>query len=145
MNLPTVKSEQSLDEKAIEFNDRRTTALLELTLEDLLFFNPILFAIHDGGIAGELTSYMLRNKLFDIEKQLLDDLFSDYQQNPNIIIQKIIQWDNNFRMELACAENRFVAEFINRFCDSRGYIDWAKLVEFNSGNYDLTNFSPETF
>ncbi len=36
--------------------------------------------------------------------------------------------------------NRFTGEFINRFCDDRGAIDWVKLVEFNSGNYDLDKF-----
>lgn len=36
--------------------------------------------------------------------------------------------------------NRFTGEFINRFCDERGAIDWVKLVEFNSGNFDLYKF-----
>lgn len=31
--------------------------------------------------------------------------------------------------------NRFTLEFIQRFCDPSGAIDWVKLVEFNSGNY----------
>jgi hypothetical protein len=30
----------------------------------------------------------------------------------------------------------------DRFCDSTGAIDWVKLVEFNSGNYDLDEFLP---
>lgn len=38
--------------------------------------------------------------------------------------------------------NRFTAEFIRRFCDTSGGIDWAKLVQFNSGNYDLDDFLP---
>ena len=37
----------------------------------------------------------------------------------------------------AALENRFTAQFIDRFCDSSWDIDWARLVEFNSGNYDL--------
>jgi len=36
--------------------------------------------------------------------------------------------------------NRFTREFIDRFCDDTGAIDWVKLVEFNSGNYDLDRF-----
>jgi hypothetical protein len=36
--------------------------------------------------------------------------------------------------------NRFTGEFIDRFCDDTGAIDWVKLVEFNSGNYDLDRF-----
>ncbi len=30
------------------------------------------------------------------------------------------------------AVNRFTAEFIEDFCDSKGAIDWEKLVEFAS-------------
>jgi hypothetical protein len=36
--------------------------------------------------------------------------------------------------------NRFTKRFIDAFCDSTGAIDWVKLVEFNSGNYDLDRF-----
>lgn len=36
--------------------------------------------------------------------------------------------------------NRFTKEFIDRFCDETGAIDWIRLVEFNSGNYDLDKF-----
>jgi hypothetical protein len=37
--------------------------------------------------------------------------------------------------------NRFTKEFIERFCASTGAIDWPRLVEFNSGNYDLEDVS----
>ncbi len=33
--------------------------------------------------------------------------------------------------------NRFTKKFIDYFCDHSGAIDWVKLVEFNSGNFDL--------
>ena len=36
--------------------------------------------------------------------------------------------------------NRFTRQFIEEFCDSTGTIDWVRLVEFNSGNYDLDKF-----
>ncbi len=32
--------------------------------------------------------------------------------------------------------NRFTKQFIDRFCDDSGSIDWVKLVQFNSGNFD---------
>ena len=38
--------------------------------------------------------------------------------------------------------NRFTRQFIEGFCDGSGAIDWVKLVEFNSGNYDLDEFLP---
>ena len=36
--------------------------------------------------------------------------------------------------------NRFTRQFIEEFCDPSGAINWARLVEFNSGNYDLDKF-----
>jgi hypothetical protein len=36
--------------------------------------------------------------------------------------------------------NRFTKQFLDEFCDSRGAIDWVRLVQFNSGNYDLDEF-----
>lgn len=45
-----------------------------------------------------------------------------------------------FDAERARVVNRFSRQFIEEFCDSDGAIDWARLVEFNSGNYDLDKF-----
>lgn len=36
--------------------------------------------------------------------------------------------------------NRFTKQFIDAFCDTRGAIDWVKLVEFNSQNFDLDKY-----
>ena len=36
--------------------------------------------------------------------------------------------------------NRFTRQFLDEFCDSMGAIDWVRLVEFNSSNYDLDEF-----
>ena len=44
-----------------------------------------------------------------------------------------------FRDERDRVVNRFTKEFIVRFCDPSGAINWVKLVEFNSGNLDLRN------
>jgi hypothetical protein len=45
-----------------------------------------------------------------------------------------------FLVEKARISNRFTREFIGQFCDASDAIDWIKLVEFNSGNYDLDRF-----
>jgi hypothetical protein len=37
--------------------------------------------------------------------------------------------------------NLFTKAFIDEFCDSSGAIDWVRLVEFNSGNFDLTDLA----
>lgn len=47
-----------------------------------------------------------------------------------------------FFQEKSRVVNRFTKLFIDRFCDDTGAIDWKRLVEFNSGNYDLDEFLP---
>ncbi|MCP4425651.1 MAG: cytosolic protein [Chloroflexi bacterium] len=47
-----------------------------------------------------------------------------------------------FSSEKARVTNQFTREFIDRFCDDDGAIDWIKLVEFNSGNFDMDKFVP---
>ena len=37
--------------------------------------------------------------------------------------------------------NNFAMEFGHRFCCDDGTIDWVKLVEYNSGNFDPNDFS----
>ena len=50
--------------------------------------------------------------------------------------------NENFMRERGRVVNLFTKQFIDRFCDVTGVIDWARLVEFNSGNYDLDEFLP---
>lgn len=45
--------------------------------------------------------------------------------------------NESFLQERNHLANRLTKSFLDRFCDERGRIDWPKLVEFNSGNYDL--------
>lgn len=48
-----------------------------------------------------------------------------------------------FLREKSRVTNRFTKLFIDRFCDNSGLIDWVRLVEFNSGNYDWDQFAPQ--
>lgn len=50
--------------------------------------------------------------------------------------------NETFEIERIKVVTRFTKQFIERFCAEDGAIDWAKLVEFNSGNYDLDQFLP---
>ncbi len=47
-----------------------------------------------------------------------------------------------FLLEKNKATNRLTKAFLNSFCDASGVIEWARFVEFNSGNYDLDPFLP---
>jgi len=42
--------------------------------------------------------------------------------------------NNEFGAKRAALINRFSVQFISEFCDSDGSIDWARVVQFNSGN-----------
>ena len=42
-----------------------------------------------------------------------------------------------FYKEKSRVVNRFTKLFLNEYCNSNGDINWDKLVEFNSGNFDL--------
>ena len=50
------------------------------------------------------------------------------------------QHNDAFAGEKARVTNKFTGEFIDSFCDNTGVINWVKLVEWNSGNFD-----PDTF
>ncbi len=45
-----------------------------------------------------------------------------------------------FNERRAALANQLTKQFIERFCDADGAIDWTKVVEFNSKNYDLDKF-----
>lgn len=51
--------------------------------------------------------------------------------------------NETFLQEKGRVINRFTGEFIDLYCDPSGRIDWAKLVEANSGNFDLDEFFPQ--
>jgi hypothetical protein len=67
-----------------------------------------------------------------------EDLYTDIIEP---IGYRAKQHNDAFEKERSKVVNRFTLAFINRFCDQSGAIDWPRLVEFNSGNYDLANVS----
>jgi len=67
------------------------------------------------------------------------DLYTDIIEP---IGHKAEEHNDLFYKEKGRVINRFTRQFIERFCDSADAIDWVKLVEFNSGNYDLDEALP---
>ncbi len=45
--------------------------------------------------------------------------------------------NERYKQEADALANRLIGRFVELYCDERGAIDWPKLVEANSGNYDL--------
>lgn len=66
-----------------------------------------------------------------------EDLYTDIIEP---IGYRAKQHNDVFVDEKGRVVNRFTKEFIESFCDSTGAIDWVKLVEWNSGNFDLEKF-----
>jgi hypothetical protein len=50
--------------------------------------------------------------------------------------------NNDFHKGKSRVTNLFTKAFIDEYCDDKGNIDWFKVVEFNSGNYDIKGFLP---
>lgn len=65
------------------------------------------------------------------------DLYTDIIEPVGYRAQK---HNDTFLQQKGGVVNRFTRQFVDEFCDSTGVIDWVKLVEFNSGNYDLDSF-----
>lgn len=70
-------------------------------------------------------------------------------ENPNLYTEiiepvgfKAQEHQETFLHEKSRVINRFTKQFIDQFCDENGQINWTKLVEFNSHNFDLDQFVP---
>ena len=50
--------------------------------------------------------------------------------------------NENISSEKSRVVHLFTKKFIDRFCEPTGAIDWTRLVESNSGNFDLDKFLP---
>ena len=146
MNEPIVKSEQSFDQKALEFNKRRIELLRNITVEDLLHVTPIIYQIDKQYCVAEVVRRLLDNRLEIIEEQLLNEVFGDIlykdHETLRLIIYEIEQHSKQFCFERGLWQDYLFAKLFERVRESTGQADWLKLVEFNSGNYDLDKFLP---
>lgn len=60
-----------------------------------------------------------------------------YQEIIHPIAYRVKEHNDNYLSAKAAVTNRLEKQFIEQFCDERGVINWYKLIEANSGNYDL--------
>ena len=105
----------------------RATCLdaLEYLNSSLIFrrINPFFWRLNGTEYAAEIIHFHLKLYISGILAQnctpdgdLPEKYVADYKDSYNR------------------AANRLIREFSNRFCTEDGRIDWAKLVEFNSGD-----------
>lgn len=73
-------------------------------------------------------------------------LISDNQDLYTDIIEPIgyraKEHNEKFEADKAALQNKLTGEFISNFCDQSGAIDWTRVVEANSKNFDLDKFMP---
>ncbi|MEA3350289.1 MAG: hypothetical protein U9Q82_06690 [Chloroflexota bacterium] len=129
-----------------------------LTLDNLLITNPYLLFYAAQMSAGELVSQLLDTYLQMFEEESFKELVADISSNvKNIdreensvaidsfrdcVVEPFVNKSNGFHKTKAGICNLLTFEFINRFCNHDGSINWHKLIEFNSSNYDLDKFLP---
>lgn len=53
---------------------------------------------------------------------------------------KAKEHNDEFKTNESAVINNLTKAFIDNYCDSTGVIDWKKVIEFNSGNFDLDTF-----
>jgi hypothetical protein len=156
LNLDEVR--EYVNENVVDFHQRRIRSLEELRLEKLLTKNPYLFKAKNIITASELITGLLEAFLSSSEEtsyvrgylkvvgQNFWYLISENRDLYTDIIEpighKAKEHNETFLLERSRVINRFTKLFIDKFCDDIGTIDWVKLVEFNSGNYDLDKFLP---
>jgi hypothetical protein len=76
---------------------------------------------------NEVRAYVSENK----------DLYTDIIEP---IGHRAQQHNEAFALEKGAAHTLLTKQFAEHFCDESGKIDWVKLVQFNSGNFDLDQF-----
>ena len=138
-----------VNEHVVDFHQWRIRLLENLKLRELLKKNPYLFRAKNITKAQDLVEGLLDARLSSSEERLFWYLISESQNLYTDIIEPIghraREHNDAFYKQKDEIVNRFTRQFLEEFCNSKGSIDWVRLVEFNSGNYDLDKFfSQET-
>lgn len=129
---------------------QRLQAILASDLDDLLPGNPYILPSANPRHAGDVVENVLRYHLLQAEADFVASrarglaAFCTERGTDvgEIIFPEVKACRDALSCEEGCTLNRLTKQFIDRFCTPDGAIDWVKLVEFNSGNYDLDKFVP---
>lgn len=90
---------------------------------------------------GKVKSSFMEKGYLKVVGQNFWTLISGNQELYKEIIEPVgyraKEHNDTYEQERGRIENMLTAQFTQRYCDSTGVIQWAKLVEDNSGNFDL--------
>ena len=141
LNLKEVNA--YVNENIVDFHCHRINSLEKLNLEKLIAKNPYLLKAKNIATAGELITSSLDALLSSSEDWfLISENKALYADIVEPIGYRAKEHNEHYARERARVTNFLTKQFIERFCDERGAIDWERLVEFNCGNYDFDKFLP---
>lgn len=129
-----------------EFYWKRLRRVTILTIRGLMRKEKVyLLVARSGHSASQIVDRMLRDYVASSgESSSVSSFWREVTGEPgfHVALLDMMMDDSQFAFELAAVSNRLTREFLNGFYLDNGSIDWPKLVEFNSGNYDLDRFLP---
>jgi len=145
---PLPPQQKIIEEKFAAFEESQLSLLKALTLDDILHnVSPYLLLVQNATIAAKIVIQAL-DRVFDAHQREFFHSISNQHTNLSNTIELIgysAKLHNaTFAEEKAKTINRLTNEFYKLFCEPSGTINWEKLVEWNSGNFDLdTLFNPK--
>jgi hypothetical protein len=147
--LESVRLESLLRMTPYMLRAKRTTAarLMEGLLDDFLFSleAEYLEDLFEGLVILVVSKACEERSSMPAavdRESLRDGINYIVSVRPDIVelASSVVEEDEAFYNQKSWLVNRLTKQFIDDFCDSTGAIAWVKLVEFNSGNYDLNKF-----
>jgi hypothetical protein len=142
MNISTSQLECFVDEKMMEFNRDRATMLREISADKLLPFHPLVYAFRSNSAVHEIIRAAIDYKLILMEQTFISRLSSNlksmfgattlFDSDLSKLIHRIIKQavlSEEVFTEYASAQNRCFPQFLERFCDKAGCIDWVKITK----------------
>lgn len=123
------KLAQDLNDAVIRVRQLRTGKRIQPVLG--ICYGKTRTAYHKSGylkVVGQNFWYLISGN---------EDLYTDIIEP---LGYRTREHNNAFLEQKLSLVRRFSREFLLEFCDQSGAIDWVKLVEYNSGNFDLNKF-----
>lgn len=144
-----------ISDRIAAYHEARLAHLNTLTIDDLLQSSGHLLRTRRCSTVTHIINEMLQAAIDQHEERLFGELLREltnagYAANEQMRSELIdplnypaALWSGAFEAEQGRVENKLTLEFFTRFCNPDGTIRWDKLVEANSGNYDLNTLGLE--
>lgn len=138
---------KTIKDQFSDFEKTQLRLLKQLTIDDILNnIPPYQLIIRNPKSVTEIVNQAL-DRIFDVQQYtFFSNLTSHLVSLSDVAIildTHLKTYNASFTEEKSKIANKLSLEFLRTFCNSDGSINWEKLVEWNSGNFDLDSvFSP---